>query len=364
MKVAIVVYCLRGGGAERVSSYLANGLSQGGDKVSLITELGPEHDQYVLCSGIARHTIGQQGGSRAGRIARMVRKIIRLRSVLRRERPDVVVSFMTRGNNLALIASLGMRHRTVISERNDPRSNFERSGDSTLRKLLYPRADLMVAQTPAMATVTKELFGITNVVIIPNPAVIPAHVTRAKIDVGTPYILAMGRLASQKGFDVLIRAYAQSVARHTHRLLIAGQGGGLARYTDIARDEVVADRVTFLGHVDDPMPLLAGCAMFILSSRYEGFPNVLLEAMGLARPVISTILPSGAHDMIADGENGLLVPVEDAPALAKAIDRLARDPIAAEAIGARAPLAVDRFRLPVVIDLWRSTLHQLVGSQA
>ena len=188
MKVAIVVYCLRGGGAERVSSYLANGLSRGGDTVSIIIELGPEPGQHVLCSGIARYSIGEQGRSGAGRIVRMGRNIIRLRSVLRRERPDVVMSLMTRGNNLALIASLGMRHSTVINERNHPRRNLERSDDSTLRKLLYPHADLMVAQTPTMAT--KGLFGVTNVVTIPKPTVVPVTAKRFRAYAKPLYIIS------------------------------------------------------------------------------------------------------------------------------------------------------------------------------
>ncbi|MEN2785588.1 glycosyltransferase [Sphingomonas qilianensis] len=358
MKVVIVVYCLRGGGAERVSSYLANSLVEAGDQVCVVTELGPETDQYHVGPAVRREVIGSSsGGGRLRKALRMARKVLKLRSILGRQKPDVVVSLMTRTNNLTLLATVGTSHRVVICERNDPRHNNERAGDETLRRLLYPRTTLLIAQTETMARVMRQDFGLKRTAVIPNPSINDvADSNPAAPHFAGKYILAMGRLAPQKGFDVLIRAYAQSRAREKMALVIAGQGGHRGWYESIAESEGVAKHVHFVGHIDEPFPLLRECEMFVLSSRWEGFPNVLLEAMSLGRPVISTILPSGAHDMIEHGTNGLLVPVGDDVSLATAIDTLASDGEAAEVMGARGPAAVARFQLTVVMAQWRRVL--------
>lgn len=367
MRVAIVIYCLRGGGAERVSSYLANSLAAAGHGVAVMTELPPETDQYHLDPGIARAVFGSaSGGGRLRKAQRLLGKALRLRRALRRAKPDIVVSFMTRSNNLTLLATAGTRHKVVICERNDPRSNNERTGDAWLRRRLYSRADLLIAQTDTMAQVMRERFDIERTAVIPNPSVVDQASVPSVPDESRPdYILAMGRLAPQKGFDVLIRAYARSRARRSLELVIAGQGGHKGWYESIAQEEGVADRVRFVGHVDAPYPLIRGCRLFVLSSRWEGFPNVLLEAMSFGRPVISSVLPSGAHAMIENGRNGLLVPVGDVGALSAAIDRLALDRDAAEAMAARAPAAVEPFRLPVVMRQWETVLRGVTeGSRA
>ncbi len=362
LRVMIVVYCLRGGGAERVASYLANSLAERNHHVSVVTEQGSETDQYPLRNDVERNVIGtRSGGGNIRKAMRMFGKILTLRRLIVKNKPDVVVSLMTRSNNIAISASIGLNCKTVICERNDPRHNNERSGDASFRKYLYPKADLIIAQTELMAKVVREDFRIKNAVVIPNPSIIDEKTTAEPgLILGNDFILGMGRLAPQKGFDVLIRAYARTQARKTMRLVLAGQGGHRTWYASIAHEEGVTDRVDFVGHLDEPFPVLKSCRMFVLSSRWEGFPNVLLEAMSFGRPVISTRLPSGAHDMIEDGVNGLLVPVGDHDALAAAIDRYALDREAAELIGARAPAAIERFRSPVVMQLWEDTLQKIV----
>lgn len=359
LRVILVVYCLRGGGAERVSAYLANSLADRGYRVTVVTELGPETDQYQLRADVARAVIGRaNGGGRLRKMGRFLAKTFVLRQIVKRLRPDVVVSFMTRSNNISLLATTRLPVKTIVCERNDPRHNKERSVDANLRRWSYPRADLLIVQTDTMARVMREEFGVEKSVTIPNPSLVDIDEADQTPEITLPenYILAMGRLAPQKGFDVLIRAYARSRALHLYELVIAGQGGHLGWYESIAREEGVLNRVRFVGHLERPLPVMKRCRMFVLSSRWEGFPNVLLEAMSLRRPVISSRLPSGAHDMIVDGVSGLLVPVGDEQALVTAINRLVDDPAGAEAMGNQGPAAVARFRLPVVMDQWAEVL--------
>lgn len=366
-KIALFVYSLHGGGAQRVVAHLAGGLSEAGDEVLLVTEQGPETDQYRIPPAVRRAQIGIPGdGSRIGKWLRMTRKVLRLRAILKRERPDMLVTFMTRGNNMGLLASRGLGIPVVICERNDPRHNPDLPIDRRLRPHLYHRADLLIAQTPTIEQVMREQFGTARTETIPNPCVLDAGTPLVPADPPgeRPYILAVGRLTAQKGFDVLIRAYAASQARETLDLVIAGFGGERPKLEQLAEDLGVADRVHLPGYVNQPYPLMLGCRMFVLSSLFEGFPNVLLEAMSLGRPAVSTRLPSGAHAMIEDGESGLLVPPGDAAALAAAIDRLAADPAAAEVMGVAARRAVTRFELPSVIGRWRDVLATVSRSAA
>jgi len=190
---------------------------------------------------------------------------------------------------------------------------------------------------------------------IPNPCVVnPTLPATAPVNPsGRGYILAMGRLFPQKGFDILIKAFAASAASLDHDLVIAGQGEELASLRALAATSGMADRVIFPGHVADPSYLLSHCKLFVLSSRYEGFPNVLLEAMSHGRPVISTRFPSGAHDFIEHGVNGFLVPVEGVAELAAAMDRIVSDETLRRHLGNAAQNAVERFSLPKIVQHWR-----------
>jgi GalNAc-alpha-(1->4)-GalNAc-alpha-(1->3)-diNAcBac-PP-undecaprenol alpha-1,4-N-acetyl-D-galactosaminyltransferase len=221
-----------------------------------------------------------------------------------------------------------------------------------------------VAQTPTLEDVSRTHFRVARTACIPNPFV-PALLTKAETargaDIVRPYALAMGRLHHQKGFDVLIRAFARSAGRHLLDLVIAGEGAEREPLCTLARELRIADRVRFVGHVEQPSSLLAGCEMFVLSSRYEGFPNVLLEAMSFDRPVISTLLPSGAHAIIADGVSGLLVPPDDVGSLADAIARLATDGALSARLSANARKAIEPFGLEPVIAQWREAIEKVAA---
>ena len=226
--LAIFVYCLRGGGAERVAAYLANGLTERGDRVVVVTELGPETDQYQLAPGIERVVIGQgEQQNPFNKVLGLIKKVMRVRAFLRTRRPDAFISFMTRCNNIALLANLGLSFRVIISERNDPRFRAELLIDRMIRRLLYRRASLVVAQTSTIEAIVKDRFKVRRTACIPNPCVVnPTLPATAPVNPsGRGYILAMGRLFPQKGFDILIKAFAASAASLDHDLVIAGQGG-------------------------------------------------------------------------------------------------------------------------------------------
>jgi glycosyltransferase involved in cell wall biosynthesis len=200
------------------------------------------------------------------------------------------------------------------------------------------------------------------VVVIPNPVAPAAEVTTDNQD-RDAVILAIGRLQPQKGFDVLLRAFAQASARlASWRLAIAGEGPLRPELAEIARELRVDDRVTFLGVVPDIRPLLQRAGIFALTSRFEGFPNALAEAMAHGCAVVATNCPTGPAELISDGASGLLVPVDDVAALTGALDRLAADAGLRRRLGRAAEQAVTPYRVDRIVQQWNRLLEDVTAA--
>jgi glycosyltransferase involved in cell wall biosynthesis len=280
--------------------------------------------------------------------------------------PDAVMSFMTSTNVLAILACWGLRIPVVVSERVDPSAHRETRLWAALRTLVYHRAAAVVVQTEAVARWFRDRLGKrAAVMVIPNPVVATSDAAESPVQVPKPFMLAAGRLVAQKGFDVLIRAFAQ-VAQQCTQLHLAIAGGGPAAP---ALQELVAQlglegRVLFLGEVRNLQTLMREAEGFILSSRYEGFPNVLLEALANDLPVVATDCPSGPREILRDGQFGLLVPCEDAAALAIAMCRLATDPELRRRLSAEAHRAIAPYTVMQVLADWELLLQrqQAAGS--
>jgi glycosyltransferase involved in cell wall biosynthesis len=171
-------------------------------------------------------------------------------------------------------------------------------------------------------------------------------------------ILAVGRLEPQKGFDVLLRAFADVArSRPEWRLRIAGEGPERGRLEALVFDLGIEDRVNLDGVVSDIDAAMRSADLFVLSSRYEGFPNALCEAMASGLPVIATDCPVGPREIVRDGIDGVLVPPEDERALAGAMDRLMDDPASRERLGAAASAIAERFTPVAILDRWESLLR-------
>src|SRR6185312_11852337 len=191
---------------------------------------------------------------------------------------------------------------------------------------LYPRADEMVAVSAGIAQELGRLHVAEDRIhVIHNP--VDAEKLRRLVVDGlplnlrdkTPYIVSIGRLAEQKDQQTLLKAYALSPLRETHRLVIVGEGSQRPYLEQLGRDLGIDDRLLLLGAMDNPYPVLAGASLHVLSSRWEGYTNVLLEALALGVPVVSTDCPHGPRELLDNGRYGQLTPVADADALACAM---------------------------------------------
>ncbi len=257
---------------------------------------------------------------------------------LRTSRPRALVSALDHANIIALMAARLARTGTpvVVSVRSTMSTHLARSSNwkerlflAPLMRRWYPSAAAVVAVSEGTAADLRELLQRrAPVTVIGNPVVTPALADLAAagithpwfVEGGVPVIVAVGRLTDQKGFDTLLDAFAQVRSRMPARLWIAGQGvlAGALR-EQVRRLGLEAD-VELAGFVPNPFPYIRHARVFALRSRFEGLPTVLIEAMALGTRVVATDCPSGPAEILENGRWGRLVPVDDVPALAAALE--------------------------------------------
>lgn len=256
---------------------------------------------------------------------------------LRQRRPDILFSGLIHGN-LAVVAAArlaGVKVQTLLTEHAPPRSLIAANASNwrfrvlpPLIRLLYPRAEAIVAVSRGVRDELQAMLpaGI-GVELIYNPVVPDDIQTLSTIPVeqpwpirpDVPFILGVGRLSAEKRFDVLIRAFATLAAERPHHLLILGEGPERPRLQALIEELNLQDRVKLAGYVSNPFPYMRTARMLVVTSEFEGFCNVLVEAMACGTPVVSTDCPFGPHEILQGGKYGRLVPIGDIGATAEAM---------------------------------------------
>lgn len=364
-RVALVVSSLDAGGAERVISIMANHWAERGWDVSLITIESAARDFYAIDPRVTRTSLDAGGCSDGIRdaVANNVHRINRLRAAIRNADPDGVISFLTSTNVLALIAG-GFAHVPVIvSERIDPTEEAAPAVWKGLRRIAYPRADAVVVQTPEVRAWAEAFVPPERVHTIPNPVRLPPETFRddqgAEALGGSRRVVTIGRLHRQKGFDTLIRAFARChAAQPEWSLTIVGEGDERSRLEALEADLGVDAVVEMPGRVQNPFSVLRRADLFVLSSRYEGFPNALLEAMAVGTAVIATDCHSGPRHIVRHGVDGCLVPPDDVDSMADSMATLMRDDHRRRALSARAVEVRERFSVDRVMAEWERLVMQ------
>jgi glycosyltransferase involved in cell wall biosynthesis len=331
----------------------------------LITLANQESDFYRLDPAVRRVGLDLTGDSR-GLAEAVTGNIARVRALAKSFRllaTDAVISFITQVNVPAIFAAASARCPVIVSERVDPRQHKDSAVWRLMRRLTYPRADAVVVQTEDIARWMSHMVVAGRLYTIPNPILEPAETAMSGLthrSASRPYVMAMGRLTHQKGFDVLLEAYAGIEARNDVDLLIAGEGPEHGALVARAAELRIAERVHFVGRIDQPLHFLRNAVAFVLSSRYEGFPNVLAEAMSVGTPVVAFDCPTGPRDLIRNEIDGILVPAGDCAGLARALDRVLRDATLRRELGEAAKSVVSRFSLDRVLGMWDSLIAKVV----
>lgn len=326
-RILLVLPSLERGGGERVLLQLAESFLAAGRELHVAVLVGGGPLRPVVPTGATLHELIDAGDAPEG-LALAWMALPKLALLIRTIKPHAVLSTMTGTNLLVVLACIRARIsiRLVLRE-----ASSLVNTKSALKRLamcwLYRRADSLVAVSAGVAQDLRALgLSDSRIHVIRNP--VDVERLRRLAAVGSPpavpdkgpYVVSLGRLTEAKDFPTLLRAYATSALRGSHRLIIVGEGEQRTRLENLVRDLGLADRVLLTGAMDNPHRVLVGAALHVLSSRWEGYPNVLLEALALKVPVVSTDCPHGPREILDGGRYGRLVPVDDAVALASAMD--------------------------------------------
>ena len=341
--VTLVIYSLRGGGAERVMSIMANHWAERGWKVTLLTyDDGAEAPAYRLSAAVDHRCLDIEGASSGvmQAVRSNVRRLVVLRRAIKDSAPDVVVSFLDVVNVRSILATFGLGVPVVVSEHSDPSRHRIGAVWQALRKWSYRYAASVVVLTPDALGYFPNAIRRKGAVI-PNPLEVDVGADLVPVGGRRKTVVSVGRLAEEKGFDRLITAFSMVAAKHREwSLTIWGEGEG-RQSLEAVRDRLgLRGRVALPGWTREPFKELSVAGLFVMSSRYEGFSNALCEAMACGAPVVSFDCQGPRH-IVRDGHDGVLVPEGDVDKLAAAMDRLMADPAERDRLAANG-VQVDR----------------------
>lgn len=329
-RVAFFLRTLGGGGAERVLLNLSSGFVENGLDVDLVLSAGEGLELWEIPHGVRVVDL------KAPRVSASLPRLVRY---LQQEQPLALIPSLHYANEVALLAKYisGVSTQVVIPEHNSLSKEVKHHEVKVTRRLLIPFfvrhfykfADSIVAVSHGVAKDLAHMTGLPldHIRVIYNPAIAPELRELAKEPVEhkwfapgePPVILGVGRLEDQKDFPTLIRAFARVRQVRPARLMILGWGPDRPQLEALVRELDLESDVAMPGHVKNPFAYMAQSAVFVLSSAWEGLPTVLIEAMAVGTPVVSTDCESGPAEVLDNGKYGSLVTVGDSEGLAKEI---------------------------------------------
>jgi glycosyltransferase involved in cell wall biosynthesis len=369
-RLLFVLPSLGGGGAERASLDLLRGLDRQRFEIALalFTRGGsflPEIPSHVPLYDLR------------GRQSYDLRLVWRLAGVLRRENPDVVFSVLRYSYLITLLSCRLARSqaRVVVNEQNPPSAEFALFGAGRVKawflRHLYPWADRVTAISTGIARELVSVYGLPQdkVQVIPNPVDLVRIRTLAAarpehpwFQLGLPVLVAAGRLHPQKGFTYLIRAFSLVRDVLPCELVILGEGPLRVELEGLIASLGLTEDIALLGFQENPYNYMSHSSMFVLSSLFEGFGNVLVDALALGVPVVSTRCPVGPEDIITDGVSGIFVPPADEKALAQAILRVLQDHELRRLLAANGPPLAAEFAVERIVSQYDALFEHLATS--
>lgn len=376
--VLFVIPALRGGGAERVLVLLLRHIDRERFYPKVVVFDSQNDYREDLPADIEIISFGKSGMQGMLGNLRLIRA---LSGLIKREKPDLLCSIMHYTNSLTGLAKRLSRVKVPIffvyqnnmtMEYKPRRLRSVRLVNWIQRNIIYPAADRFISVSKGVMDDLIANWDIPRekACVIYNPVEIDLIQVLAKEDVehiwfkeGRPVIIACGRLEPQKNYHLLLRAFAVvSKKAPDLRLVILGQGELKNELTAYAVGLGISDKMDLIGFQKNPFKFIARANVFVLSSLWEGFGNVIIEAMACGTPVISTLCPSGPDEIITDGVNGLLVPVNDDKALSDAIVRLLNNESLRKQLAEAGKMRVEEFRAEKIAAEYGQTFDKVLGN--
>lgn len=370
MRILVFSYSLLAGGAERVISNLSNQWADDGHQVIIVTQQLVDSDFYKINRLVKRISLGTaKDSSNIGTaILNNLMRLFMLRKVFKTENPDVVISMMATTNVVSILSSRGLNVPIIACERTYPPHMPIGKGWSLLRRLTYPLAMRVIMLTSEgldwLHREIPEAFGavIPNSVVYPLPVSEPVINPENVVKKTSKVLLAVGRMSEEKGFSSLVGVFASLAHKNSEWVMVILGNGPL--YASLEKQiQIIGleDRVLMPGQVGNVGAWYERADLYVLSSRVEGFPNTLAEAMAHGCATLAFDCDTGPRDLIRHEIDGLLVPNADFSSLAESLERLMQNDILREEMSVRALDVRNRFSMKRILSLWDSLFADIIG---
>jgi glycosyltransferase involved in cell wall biosynthesis len=369
LNILFFIHSLSSGGAERVTATLANHWASKGWSITVVTVTESARDFYSLDSRVRRITLNMAGISRSPlhAIFNNAARVSALQRVLRHEKPDVAIAMMTTSNVTLAIAGRVARVYTIGSERTYPPAMPLGRFWEFLRRKTYPWLDALVAQTQEGKDWLAENAPAKTFAVVPNPVCFPMPPQPPVVAPGEvittlgckKVLLAVGRLGEEKRFERLITAFSRLVCKHSDwGLVILGQGALMNTLQKQIADLNLQHKIALPGAVGNVGDWFNSADIYALTSRFEGFPNTLVEALAHGVPSVAVDCQTGPREILRHEIDGLLVPQDNLDELINALDRLMADPALRASFSEKAIEVRERYSVDCVAGQWEDIFRE------
>lgn len=364
MKIVLYIHCLNRGGTERMTTHLANYWASHGHEVSIVCNAHVGSIAYQLNPDVnyVNMDVASESGNSLNAILNNFKIFTRFRRELKRLEPDYLIAMAPTVNVIAALASVGLNVTRLGAEQNYPPAEGIGSQWEFLRKYLYKLLDGVVAQTETTRQWLGENTNAKNIAVIHGPVVYPLERNEPMVQPDPnddrKTILAVGRLSSQKQFDHLIKSFELTREKCPDwKLVILGEGELRRDIESLVAELKLADSVLLPGVAGNVGDWYTSSEIFALSSAYEGFPNVLIEALAHGLPAVCYDCNTGPRDMIVNDFNGSLVAPDNIEAFSDDLLELMQDEEKRRRLGKNAKSIADKLSIGTICAQWVSTLE-------
>ena len=357
-KLLFLVSSMEGGGAERVAAMLCNHWSKCGFDVTLMPTYSKRGTcKHVLDECVNLVFLADIVNSRTDSMYMKVIRTFNLRRYIKETQPDYIVSFLTNVNIGAIISSLGLNIPVFASERTYPPFNNWPILYNILRRIFYPRATCIIMQTQDGMEWLENAIPSAKGAIVENPVIHPLPIPKIRnsnLLTTRKILLSVARLSKEKNIDIIIQAFNEIKDKYLDwDLVILGEGSERNKLESIIKKNNLNNRIHLVGRTDDPDFWYKQASVFVMYSKFEGFPNALVEAMSYGLPVISSRCKTGPEDILNHQENGLLVELKSSPKkLEEAIEFMIDNPKLAMRMGETAKVVRENYTIQKISNKW------------